>query len=99
MRTCTAWALFRRLRAFAVLPSQHDRGVGVEHDAYRFVAPARRARFSVEHEQLAPRGAWNPSAMIDLCGGASPGTSRERLARRLQRLEMWLLLEASFAAI
>ena len=37
--------------------------------------------------------------MIDLCTEARPGTPRETLARRLQRLEMWLLLEATFAAL
>ena len=53
--------------------------------------------------QLAGRlisgGAWNASAMIDLCTQARPGTPEEILARRLQRLEMWLLLEATFAAL
>jgi hypothetical protein len=44
-------------------------------------------------------GGWNASAMIDLCTQARTGTSRETLARRLQRLEMWLLLEATFAAL
>ena len=29
--------------------------------------------------------------MIDLCPQAQPGSPREVLARRLQRLEMWLL--------
>jgi hypothetical protein len=53
--------------------------------------------------QLAGRlisgGAWNVTAMIDLCTQARPGTPNEVLARRLQRLEMWLLLEATYAAI
>ncbi len=44
-------------------------------------------------------GGWNVSAMIDLCTQARPGTPQETLARRLQRLEMWLLLEATFAAL
>jgi hypothetical protein len=42
---------------------------------------------------------WNPFAMIDLCTKARPGSPAETLARRLQRLEMWLLLEATFAAL
>jgi hypothetical protein len=42
---------------------------------------------------------WNPFAMIDLCTQARPGTSHEVLARRLQRLEMLILLEATAAAI
>ena len=45
------------------------------------------------------RGAWNPSAMIDLCTGARPGSDQEILARRLQRLEMQLLLDATVDAI
>src|SRR5262249_55541055 len=53
--------------------------------------------------QLAARlisgGAWNPSAMIDLCTEPRPDTARETVARRLQRLEMWLLLEATFQAL
>ncbi|MGO9470379.1 MAG: hypothetical protein ACLQVF_40300 [Isosphaeraceae bacterium] len=44
-------------------------------------------------------GGWNAAAMIDVCTQARPGTPRETLARRLQRLEMWLLLEATFAAL
>jgi len=46
-------------------------------------------------------GGWDAMAMIDLCCEAQsrPGTPREALARRLQRLEMWLLLEATFAAL
>jgi hypothetical protein len=37
--------------------------------------------------------------MIDLCTNARPGTGEEIVARRLQREEMWLLLEASLAAV
>jgi hypothetical protein len=44
-------------------------------------------------------GGWNASAMIDLCTQARTGTPQEALARRLQRLEMWALLEATFAAL
>jgi hypothetical protein len=43
--------------------------------------------------------AWNATAMIDFCIQARPGTPEETLARRLQRLEMWLLLESTYAAI
>jgi hypothetical protein len=49
--------------------------------------------------RLIPGGAWNASAMIDLCTEARPSTAREIIARRLQRLEMWVLLEATFAAL
>lgn len=44
-------------------------------------------------------GGWDAMAMIDLCTQAGPGRAREDLARRLQRLEMWLLLEATFARL
>jgi len=49
--------------------------------------------------RLIAGGGWNAAAMIDLCAEARPGSPREALARRLQRLEMWLLLEATFAAV
>ena len=42
--------------------------------------------------------AWNSQAMIDLCTGARPGSDQETLARRLQRLEMQLLLDATVDA-
>jgi hypothetical protein len=44
-------------------------------------------------------GGWNPMAMIGLCAQAEPDSAREILARRLQRLEMWLLLEETFATV
>jgi hypothetical protein len=44
-------------------------------------------------------GGWNAGAMIELCTQAQSGSVREALARRLQRLEMWLLLEATVAAL
>ncbi len=49
--------------------------------------------------KLIPSGGWNPSAMIELCVRAPSGSPLERVARRLQRLEMLLLLDASAAAI
>ncbi len=49
--------------------------------------------------RLISGGAWNASAMIDLCTSAKPGSPNEAIARRLQRIEMWLLLEATFAAL
>jgi hypothetical protein len=44
-------------------------------------------------------GGWDAMAMIDLCSRATPGSPREVLARRLQRLEMWLLLDATFETL
>lgn len=49
--------------------------------------------------RLLSGGGWDAMAMIDLCTRASEGTPREALARRVQRVEMWLLLEASFTAV
>ncbi len=40
-------------------------------------------------------GGWDPMAMIDLCSRARPGSPIESLARQIQRLEMWELLEYS----
>jgi hypothetical protein len=50
-------------------------------------------------ERLLVQGGWNPSAMIDLCTEARPGKPNEALARRLQRLEMQLLLDATAADV
>src|SRR5262249_17233049 len=49
--------------------------------------------------RLISGGAWHPFAMIALCPEARPDPAREALARRLQRLEMWLLLDATLAAL
>ncbi len=49
--------------------------------------------------RLLPGGAWHAGAMTDLCTRARPGSPEETIARKLQRLEMWLLLEATFAVI
>lgn len=49
--------------------------------------------------RLLASGGWDAMAMIDLCTRAEAGTPREALARRVQRVEMWLLLDASFAAV
>jgi hypothetical protein len=44
-------------------------------------------------------GGWNAFAMIDLSTKARGGSAIETLARRVQRLEMWLLLEATCAPL
>ncbi|MBV8488646.1 MAG: hypothetical protein JO161_10240 [Planctomycetaceae bacterium] len=49
--------------------------------------------------KIVARGSWDPMAMIDFCIGALPGSQQELLARRLQRLEMQLLLAATAGAI
>jgi pimeloyl-ACP methyl ester carboxylesterase len=52
-----------------------------------------------EADRLVPGGTWSPSAMIDLATHARPRTPAEPIARRLQRLEMVLLLEASLSKV
>ncbi len=49
--------------------------------------------------RLIPGGVWSPAAMIDLTTRIQPGTPLATLARRLQRLEMIHLLEASLNGI
>lgn len=41
------------------------------------------------------RDGWDPTALIDYASKARPGSAEEAAARRLQRAEMWALLEAS----
>ncbi len=45
---------------------------------------------------LIPDGRWSPAALIDLATRARPNSPATSLARRLQRLEMAALLDASF---
>jgi hypothetical protein len=75
-----------------------------KHPVFTPLAEAGRTLLEEDdHAQLAdrliPGGVWNPMAMIELCTQARPGTREENLARKLQRFEMWLLLEATCAAI
>jgi len=44
-------------------------------------------------DRLAPRGAWDPYAFIDVCTNPRPGF--DATAREIQRVEMALLLKAS----
>lgn len=43
-------------------------------------------------DRLVRGGAWDPSAFIEFCRSARPGSPAEGLARRLQRLEMAMLI-------
>ena len=75
-----------------------------QHATFKELAGRARSLLDQHGEsQLAQRliqgGTWNPTAMIELCTRASSGTPGEAIARRLQRLEMWLLLEATYAAV
>ncbi len=49
--------------------------------------------------QAAGDPAWNPVRMIELCSAARPGSREELRARKLQRIEMLGLLEASAGAV
>jgi hypothetical protein len=44
-------------------------------------------------------GLWDPFAFIEACGSAQRGSDDERLARKLQRLEMLVTLDASWATL
>lgn len=75
-----------------------------KHAVFKPLAAAARTLLDQEGDaqlgdRLMPGGAWNPMAMIELCTQARSGTREETVARKLQRLEMWLLLEATCAAI
>jgi hypothetical protein len=65
------------------------------HPVFRPLAEAARAVIDDPEiaAKLLPRGAWDPYAFIDFCGSANSGAVP--LARKLQRVEMILLLEAS----
>ncbi len=82
----TGFAVFPSIRCFSPCSRRLD-------PCWKRTATAQLAG------SLISGGAWNSSAMIELCTGARSGTPQETLARRLQRLEMWLLLEATFAAL
>lgn len=45
--------------------------------------------------RLLRNGTWDPYAFIELCGSARAGSPEESAARRVQRLEMILLLDAT----
>jgi hypothetical protein len=78
---------FRRVGRHAVFAplAQAARPILEEHGDDRWTA------------RLLGPGGWNAMAMIDLCTQARPGSPQETLARRLQRLEMQLLLDATAA--
>jgi hypothetical protein len=70
------------------------------HRVFSSLAAAARRLLDAHNESalgktLLAGGQWNAFTMIDLCTQARPGSAIETLARRLQRLEMWLLLEAT----
>jgi hypothetical protein len=75
-----------------------------KHPVYKSLAEAARPLLEAHGDpqlsgRLMPGGLWNSPAMIDLCTQPRSGAPQETVARRLQRLEMWLLLEATFSAL
>lgn len=75
-----------------------------KHPLFPTLADAARTELENHGDErwtarLIGSGAWDPFALIDLCSGARPGTRERTLARRLQRLEMKLLLEATATAL
>ncbi len=66
-----------------------------------FSALAEAAEALVGRDGAGPIGpnGWDPLAMIDLCTRARRGSDQERMARRLQRLEMAMLLDATATAL
>jgi hypothetical protein len=80
---------FRRVGRHAIFPALHEEACGILEEA---VETDRAIR-------LVAKVSWSPLDMIDLCTAARPGTPDERLARRLQRSEMRILLTANAAAL
>jgi hypothetical protein len=75
-----------------------------KHQNFKSLAEEARPLLDQHGDQalsarLISGGSWNPSAMIDLCTTAKSGSPSEAIARQLQRIEMWLLLEATFSAL
>ncbi len=80
------------------------RRVGPNHPAFPAINRAARPLLEASGDEaladrLAPGAGWSPAAMIDLCTRARPGTPLATLARRLQRLEMIALLDATLAPL
>lgn len=65
-------------------------------DARRLAASAGQPAVA---DHLAPGSTWNPFAFIDYCADGRPAAGNGALARKLQRLEMVLLLDATAAAV
>lgn len=79
---------FRRVGRHPILPA-----IGAAAAAILREMPG-----SSDSDRLVRGGAWEPSAFVDVCSKAKPGTTAEALARRLQRVEMLALLGASVEA-
>jgi hypothetical protein len=80
---------FRRVGKHPILPA-------LSEAARPIIASHGDSRWS---SRLLDKGTWDTFAMIDLCTQAKPGTADESLARRLQRLEMQVLMDATAGAM
>jgi hypothetical protein len=54
---------------------------------------ARAAQIGISVVGVATGARWNPTAFIDYCGNARPGSPEERKAQELQRAEWQLLFD------
>ncbi len=74
------------------------------HGLFRPLAEAARPWIEAQGgsspaDRILASGSWDPFAFIAFCGSARPGSAEDVLARRLQRLEMALLLDATARAV
>jgi len=68
------------------------------HPLFPSLAESAQSLLTEGTRRVVAGGSWDPFAMIDACTRARSGTDDERAARRLQRLEMALLLQATAEA-
>ena len=71
------------------------------HPVFELVAQAARPIIEAAGyaNVLGSASGWNPDTFTDFCCRAQPGSKEEALARRVQRIEMIALLDASARAV
>ena len=68
------------------------------HTLFQTLAESAEPLLTPATRRVVAGGSWDSFAMIDVCTRARPGSEDERAARRLQRLEMAILLNATAEA-